>query len=211
MIRGIAVLAIEAVAAGRLAVGCGSAAATQPGASSTSVPAGQPGADPPERRPLIAMNLNRAAVGAMNRSQARSSATLPVGGGRISAATRRDYAAAAATALLEDEAGEPDLRAPRPAFDLPELARTITGLTGAPVTCRDLPAGEYAGTLQRGGLDEATAHFVAGLDASIARGDLETDSQDPAHLLGHPATPLAEVVSAAHNAASPGPRQSGGG
>jgi hypothetical protein len=40
--------------------------------------------------------------------------------------------------------------------------------------------------------------------SSIARGDLETSSQDLARLLGHPATPLAEVVAAAHNAASPG-------
>jgi hypothetical protein len=42
------------------------------------------------------------------------------------------------------------------------------------------------------------------LDASIARGDLEASSQDLARLLGHPATPLAEVAGAAHNAASPG-------
>jgi len=44
---------------------------------------------------------------------------------------------------------------------------------------------------------------VAALDASIARDDLETSSQDLARLLGHPATPLAEVAAAAHNA-SPG-------
>ena len=126
------------------------------------------------------------------------------GTGRISAAARRDYAAAATAALLEDEAGNRTYELGAPAFDLPELARTITGATGAPVTYRDLPAGEYASWLQRAGLDEATAHFVAALDASIARGDLETSSQDLARLLGHPATPLAEVVAAAHNAASPG-------
>jgi hypothetical protein len=63
-----------------------------------------------------------------------------------------------------------------------------------------LSAGEYASWLQRGGLDETAAYFVAALDASIARGDLETSSQDLARLLGHPATPLAEVVSAGHKA-----------
>jgi uncharacterized protein YbjT (DUF2867 family) len=87
-----------------------------------------------------------------------------------------------------------------PAFDLPELARIITEVTGAKVTYRDLPAGEYASWLQRTGLDEATAHFVAGLDASIARGDLETSSQDLAQLLGRPATSLTDVVGAAHDA-----------
>jgi NAD(P)H dehydrogenase (quinone) len=65
------------------------------------------------------------------------------------------------------------------------------------VTYRDLPLEEYASSLQRTGLDEATAHLVAALDASIARGDLETSSQDLAQLLGHPATPLTEAVGAA--------------
>jgi NAD(P)H dehydrogenase (quinone) len=67
------------------------------------------------------------------------------------------------------------------------------------VTYRDLPAGEYASWLQRAGLDEATARFVAALDVSIARGDLETSIQDLAQLLGRPATPLTEVVAAAHD------------
>ena len=79
------------------------------------------------------------------------------------------------------------------------------------MTCRDLPPGEYASWLQETGLDEESARFVAALDASIAHGDLETSSQDLAHLLGHPATRLAEVVGAAHNVVRPGPRLSGGG
>jgi hypothetical protein len=41
---------------------------------------------------------------------------------------------------------------------------------------------------------------VAALDASIARGDLETSSQDLAHLLGRPVTPLTDVVGAAYAA-----------
>jgi NAD(P)H dehydrogenase (quinone) len=120
--------------------------------------------------------------------------------GRISAAPRRDYAAAAAAALLENEGGNRTYELGGPAFDLPELARIITAVTGTKVTYRDLPAGKYASWLQRTGLDEATAHFVAALDASIARGDLETSSQDLAQLLGRPATPLADVVGAAHDA-----------
>jgi predicted dinucleotide-binding enzyme len=51
--------------------------------------------------------------------------------------------------------------------------------------------------LRRTGLDEATAQFGAALDASIARGDLETSSHDLAQLLGRPATPLSQVVSSA--------------
>jgi hypothetical protein len=39
-----------------------------------------------------------------------------------------------------------------------------------------------------------------GEPAFIARGDLETGSQDLAHLLGRPATPLTDVAGAAHDA-----------
>ena len=116
------------------------------------------------------------------------------GQGRISAASRQDYAAAAAVALLDDEGGNRTYELGGPAFDLPELARTITAVTGTKVTYRDLPAEEYAAWLQRAGLDEATAHFVAALDASIARGDLETSSRDLVHLLRRPATLLTGLL-----------------
>jgi len=118
-------------------------------------------------------------------------------GGRISAAARQDYAAAAAAALLQDEEGNRTYELGGPAFDLPALARVIGEVTGTPVTYRDLPVEEYASWLQEAGLDEASAHVMAALDASIAHGDLATDSQDLAHLLGRPATPLADVVRAA--------------
>ena len=39
----------------------------------------------------------------------------------------------------------------------------------ATVIYRDLPAGEYADALRQAGLNEATARFVAAIDASIAR------------------------------------------
>jgi NAD(P)H dehydrogenase (quinone) len=120
------------------------------------------------------------------------------GQGNISAATRQDYAAAAATALLEDGEGNCIYELGGPSFDLAELARTITETTGTEVTYRDLPVGEYTSWLQRTGLDEATAHFVAALDASVARGDLETHSQDLERLLGRSATPVTEVLGRAH-------------
>jgi len=119
------------------------------------------------------------------------------GSGRISAATRQDYAAAAAAALLQDEEGNRTYELGGPAFDLPELARVISEVTGTKVTYRDLPVEEYASWLRDAGLDEASARFVAALDASIAHGDLETNSQDLARLLGRPATPLTDVVRAA--------------
>ena len=120
--------------------------------------------------------------------------------GRISAASRQDYASAAATALIDDQGGIRTYELSGPAFDLTELARVITEVTGTTVTYHDLPVEEYVSWLKGAGLDEETARFVAALDGSIAHGDLETDSQDLALLLGRRATPLTEVVAAAYDA-----------
>jgi NAD(P)H dehydrogenase (quinone) len=120
------------------------------------------------------------------------------GDGRISAATRRDYAAAAAVALLDDE-GDRTYELGGPSFDLTELARLISELTGTEVAYRDLAVDRYAEVLLGVGLDERTARFVAMLDASIAKGDLETGSEDLARLIGRPPTPVADAVGAAQN------------
>ena len=88
-------------------------------------------------------------------------------------------------------------RAGRAAFDLTELARVITEVTGTPVTYTDLSVDDYVHTLEQAGLEVANAQFVAALDASIANEDLETDSRDLERLIGHPVTPLVDVVRAA--------------
>jgi NAD(P)H dehydrogenase (quinone) len=116
------------------------------------------------------------------------------GHGRISAASRQDYAVAAVAALLQNVDGNRAYELGGPAFDLFELAETITTITGAAVRYRDLSVDEYINTLKRSGLDQNTAEFVAALDASISRGDLETNSQDLEHLLGRPVTSLATVI-----------------
>lgn len=131
------------------------------------------------------------------------------GDGKVSAAPRADYAVAAAAALLADDSaadGTTDAAAAPvvvvhelggPAFAFTELASTISDVTGAPVAYRDLSAEAFAAELQQVGLDAGTAGFVAGIDASIAAGDLQTDSGDLVRLLGRPATPLADAVRAA--------------
>lgn len=133
------------------------------------------------------------------------------GDGKVSAAPRADYAGAAAAALLADDAAADSAdgttgaaAAPvvvhelgGPAFTFTELASTISDVTGAPVAYRDLSVEAFAAELQQVGLDAGTAGFVAGIDASIAAGDLQTDSEDLVQLLGRPATPLADAVRAA--------------
>ncbi|GAA4709650.1 NAD(P)H dehydrogenase (quinone) [Promicromonospora umidemergens] len=118
-------------------------------------------------------------------------------GGKVSAAPRADFAAAAAAALLADSDGDVVHELGGPAFDFAELAATISDVTGTKVAYRDLSVADYEAELQQHGLDAGTAGFVAGIDASIAAGDLATGSDDLARLLGRPATPLADVVRAA--------------
>ncbi|MFI2487383.1 NAD(P)H-binding protein [Promicromonospora kroppenstedtii] len=122
--------------------------------------------------------------------------------GKVSAATRADFAGAAAGALLADDAAPgADGAAPvvvhelgGPAFTFAELASTISDVTGSPVAYRDLSVDAFAAELQQAGLDAGTAGFVAGIDAAIAAGDLQTDSDALVRLLGRPATPLADAV-----------------
>lgn len=128
---------------------------------------------------------------------ARGEVVGATGGGKVSGAPRADYAVAAATALLSDADGETVYELGGPAFGFDELAATISEVTGTPVAHRNLAVDQYAKELEQAGLDAGTAGFVAALDASIAAGDLVTDSDDLPRLLGRPVTPLADAVRAA--------------
>jgi NAD(P)H dehydrogenase (quinone) len=119
------------------------------------------------------------------------------GDGRVSAATRADFAAAAAAALTRDEAGSAVYELGGPAFSFTELAATVSEVTGRTVVYRPLSGPDFAATLEEAGLDVRTAGFVASLDESVARGELHTDSHDLALLLGQPGTSLADALRAA--------------
>lgn len=114
------------------------------------------------------------------------------GEGRIAAATRADFAEAAAAVLLSGETGVFELGGGEP-FTLAEVARQ----TGKPVEYRHLPVAEYQKVLAGAGLPEAFAGILADTDAAIARGALDTNSSDLQRLIGRPTPPLANAVTAA--------------
>ncbi|RZT84973.1 NAD(P)H dehydrogenase (quinone) [Pseudonocardia sediminis] len=119
------------------------------------------------------------------------------GDGRVAAATRADYAAAAVEALVGDgHAGAVYELAGAP-FTLKELAAEIAAATGTEVVYSDVTVAELVGILQGAGLDEGTAGFVAALDEATARGDLDASDADLTRLIGRPATLLADAVRAA--------------
>lgn len=120
------------------------------------------------------------------------------GEGRVSAAARADYAAAAAAVLLrDDQAGKVFELGGDEAFTLSELAGEVSAASGRPVTYKNLPAEEYTQVLVEAGLPEPYAAILADSDLGIARGDLLVTSGDLSALLGRPTTPLRQAVQAA--------------
>ncbi|WP_300678419.1 SDR family oxidoreductase [Nocardioides sp.] len=118
------------------------------------------------------------------------------GTGKVSAATRADYAEAAAAVLLDPAPRESYELGGTP-FTLPEYAATVTEVTGTPVVYTDLPAAEYIEALTGAGVPAPFAEILADSDLGLARGDLYVDSGDLSTLIGRPSTPLADVVRAA--------------
>ena len=118
--------------------------------------------------------------------------------GRVSAATRADYAAAAAAVLASDgHAGCVYELGGDQAFTLSEFAAEISAQAGQPVSYHDLPMAEYAQLLIGAGLPEPAAAIIADADRGLARGDLYVDSGHLRQLIGRPTTSLHDAVAAA--------------
>jgi NAD(P)H dehydrogenase (quinone) len=120
------------------------------------------------------------------------------GDGRVSAATRADFAEAAAAVLAEDgHAGRAYELGGDEAFTLAEFAASVADATGTDVVYRDLPQEAYAEALVSAGVPEGYALALADSDRGIARGRLFTDSGDLSRLIGRPTTSLGAAVRAA--------------
>jgi NAD(P)H dehydrogenase (quinone) len=119
------------------------------------------------------------------------------GAGKVSAATRADYAEAAAAVLAgEGHAGAVYELGGEP-FTMAELAQVISAATGRTVTYTDLPVEQYQAVLVGAGLPEEMAAMVADGDRGVAAGELLVEGDDLERLLGRPPTPLADAVAAA--------------
>lgn len=114
--------------------------------------------------------------------------------GLVSAASRHDLATAAATVLTQDGHAGASYELGGEAFTLKQLAATISELSGRPVSYQDLPVADFAGALVSAGLPAAFAHVLSNADAGIARGDLQTDSDDLQRLIGRKPTTASELL-----------------
>lgn len=117
--------------------------------------------------------------------------------GLVSAASRRDYAAAATAVLTQDGHLGATYELGGTPFTLTELAATISDVLGTHIAYQDMSVADYTATLTAVGLPPEMAAAVADADAGLARGELFTDSDDLVNLIGRPATTAHEAVQTA--------------
>lgn len=119
-------------------------------------------------------------------------------GGRISSASRADYAAAA-VAVLTSESGTGRIYelAGDNAYTLNDFAAELSRQTGRTIPYRDMPEAEYRATLQNAGLPSPMAALISQSDAAAAEGALFDDSGALGKLIGRATTPLRDVIASA--------------
>ncbi|WP_328938351.1 SDR family oxidoreductase [Streptomyces tauricus] len=120
------------------------------------------------------------------------------GEGRISTASRADYAAAA-VAVLTGEGHENTTYelGGDTAFGFAEYAAVVAEASGKEITYNAVPAETYKGILTGAGLPAPFAEILAGVDESIEKGELIVGTGDLSRLTGRPTTPIAESVAVA--------------
>jgi NAD(P)H dehydrogenase (quinone) len=115
--------------------------------------------------------------------------------GRIAAASRADYAAAAVAVLTtEGHDGRTYELAGDRAFTMHELAAAVSTWAGRDIPYRDVPASAHRNALAEAGLPKAMIDFLVATDAAIARGDVDSSSRDLQALIARETRTLQEML-----------------
>ncbi|MFC9285506.1 NAD(P)H-binding protein [Streptomyces sp. NPDC057052] len=125
-------------------------------------------------------------------------AVVAAGDGRVSSASRADYAAAA-VAVLTGEGHENttyELGGDE-AWSFAEYAAELSRRTGREIAYNAVSTEALTGILTGAGLPGPFAAILAGVDASIEKGELVVTTGDLSRLAGRPTTPLSEAIAAA--------------
>lgn len=118
------------------------------------------------------------------------------GEGKISAAPRADYAAAAAKVLTSkhtEVASRYEL-AGDSSWTLTELVAEVSKQSGKPLVYQNLTEANYNAALLSAGLPQWLADMLSDSDASAAKGALFDDSRQLSTLPNRPTEPMAESV-----------------
>jgi NAD(P)H dehydrogenase (quinone) len=121
------------------------------------------------------------------------------GNGRISAASRADYAEAAALSLIQDDGSRERVfeLAGDTAFTLSEFAAEASRQAKRPIAYRNLPEQDFAALLTKFGLPPHLAADLAQSSSATARDALFDDSRALSRLIGHPTASYKDVITLA--------------
>ena len=120
------------------------------------------------------------------------------GEGKISGATREDFADAAVAALTGDtHEGKTYELAGDEAWTLSDLASELSSQTGKSIAYTNLPEAEYAKALAGFGLPESIAAAIASWDVGASQGALFEKNGTLGKLIGRPTTPLNKAIASA--------------
>lgn len=120
-----------------------------------------------------------------------------VGQGKLSTATRADFAAGAAAALLRGKGGDVYELAGDEAWTMQDFAAEVSRQSGRQVEYVDQSEADYARTLEGAGLPPPVASMLASTSALSGQGALYDDSKSLSRLSGKPTTPIGETIAAA--------------
>ncbi|NDJ59153.1 SDR family oxidoreductase [Enterobacteriaceae bacterium 4M9] len=117
------------------------------------------------------------------------------GEGKIAAAPRADYAAAAARVITaNDQAGKVYELAGDSGWTLAELSAEISRQSNKTVVYQNLSEADFTAALVGAGLPQGLAAMLADSDIGASKGGLYDDSHQLSRLLGRPTVPLTESV-----------------
>ncbi|MEU1533041.1 SDR family oxidoreductase [Streptomyces fagopyri] len=124
--------------------------------------------------------------------------TQAAGEGRIAPAARADYAAAAVAVLTgEGHENKTYELSGDTAWSFAEYAAEVAKQSGKEIVYNPVSVETFTGILAGAGLPEPLAAIIAGVDASIEKGELAAAGGDLSRLTGRPTTPIAESIAAA--------------
>lgn len=117
------------------------------------------------------------------------------GDGKISSASREDYAEAAAVVLTsEGHSGKVYELAGDESYTLADLAAEVSKQAGKDIPYKNLSEAEYVDVLKSLDVPEGFAQVIAGWDIGVSKGDLFDNAKVLSGLIGRPTTPMADVV-----------------
>lgn len=114
--------------------------------------------------------------------------------GKVGWAYQKDYAEAAAKALLNESLDNDTFELSGPCRTQDELAKMVSKVSGKPVDVKEVSDEVYRETVAGFGLPGFVVDMLVAIQQDIRKGTLDVPSDDFEKLLGHPLTPIETAI-----------------